>query len=130
MVMAIDSRSLRIGNIVSDIHASETGMWRVEQLRPTICYYGEFRSRYENLRPVALSPSILLACGFDDKGSMKVTRSKRLSWSYGNDFWLENDEGDTLWEFENISSLHQLQNLILSLTGTELTITLPIEVKQ
>jgi len=72
---------------------------------------------------IPLTPEILEKCGFDKNGYLKLTNNIRLEWSFGNDFWLSNTEGETLFTFENVTSLHQLQNLYFTLTGEELTYT-------
>lgn len=76
--------------------------------------------------PIPLTSEILEKCGFSKKGTIQLTRRIILDWSFGSEFWLSDaDNGDdTLFTFDNITSLHQLQNLYFSLTGKELSVTL------
>jgi glycosyltransferase involved in cell wall biosynthesis len=73
--------------------------------------------------PIPLSEDILINCGFDKSGYKQLSNRLKLEWSFGKEFWIDR-EGETLFTFENIESLHQLQNIYFALTGKELIINL------
>ncbi len=123
----IQKQDLRIGNWISDVHASDTGMWQVTELKRHQCAYGKsLMSKYENLKPIPLTPEILekygFSCNINDNEfiynnhceiTLKVTDGK-----YWSCYEIKMDG------FKYIEYLHQLQNLIFALTGEELTTTL------
>lgn len=133
----VDEKELRIGNWVSDIHASEFGMWQVTSIRDSICHYGGFRARYKDLLPILLTPDIL------DKAGAKIWKgglSAAYIFKIGNQGELiifpgtslvgqanGVNENDFYYSFNSvliiIKYLHQLQNLYFSLTAKELTLS-------
>lgn len=141
----INARELRLFNWAE--YKMEDGSWMPLQIIKLSIYELE----REHVRPLALTPEILLACGFV-KGKIKgVTRlvadlddtdpADKKKYTY---FWdlkvPKNDHvqdlstfnlvqfgkgSDIFWGHQwlrvKVTSLHQLQNLYFALTGTELT---------
>lgn len=55
----IKKTDLRIGNWISDVHASSKGAWQVDVLFLNRCRYGaHFISKYKDLRGIPLTRSI------------------------------------------------------------------------
>lgn len=125
---------LRIGNYVSDIHASESFYAQVKEIRKDRCYYGRFHSAYEDLKPIPLTKEWLLRFGFEKRESSKCT-----NWHIGENevtrdllfdlVWLEKPaliKAPNAPFYRNgrhtIYFVHHLQNLYFALTGQELTI--------
>jgi hypothetical protein len=130
----IKASELRIGNIIrfdddSDIvrvdwvlYSKELAMWFVQWTK--LSGTGSFPngdSLLEDFMPIPLSPEILEKVRFEvkDNGSFQVFK-------YG-DFTFNTNHG--WWYYEKRlpkqpKHVHQLQNLIFSLTGEELTINL------
>lgn len=127
----IDSKELRIGNWVSDIHASPSGMWPVRKLNSRGCVYGDkLYSKYENLKPIVLSPELLEKCGFNRLPLSSVNRW----YKYHPIFGLQLSKGE--WYLhgykhypQGVKYLHQLQNLHYFLAGEELNINLSNQLK-
>lgn len=128
-------QELRIGNWVND--PSSIGKMdsygQVKELNTDTLVLEKTVSdtitRYYYLEPIELSPEILEKAGFDFLGSCQVLKldkyfSLRTYDSTGSDIYLDFD-GDSEWRSYNnhrCKHLHQLQNLIFSLTGIELEI--------
>lgn len=82
----------------------------------------------ENLEPIPLSPSILEACGFTI-GSNQIWWRPNYLLSFRQTtegFFTTIDHGENYPSSFGmaIKHLHQLQNIVAALTGTELTINL------
>ena len=75
---------------------------------------------------IPITEEWLLKFGFEGKCRIEISKAPQrwLSWSYGNDFWIENRDEETMHEIENIKYVHQLQNLYFCLCGEELKIAL------
>jgi hypothetical protein len=132
----IKSNELRLGNLVEyKIHGKDE--WVVAPVFSLNMDSGEF------LRPVPLTPELLVKCGFEL--TYNKTNHKRCEISVGEDgfklefnwrkealAWTEfkitgnggYDEGGEMSINETCKYLHQLQNLYFTLTGTELNIQL------
>ncbi len=129
----INKNELRIGNWISDIHASEKGMWQVTALLKTKCHYGSvnYISPYENLKPIPLSPSILEGCGSKHliQGIYKISLTDTLfiQIEFTGEcvvVGIKNTAGYITIKIFNNFYVHQFQNLYYSLTQTELKIQL------
>ncbi len=124
----IQANEYRLGNLVNytvnrePLHIGKiTGLYVTQEEERKIIidyhYPGVFGE------PIPLTPDILEKCGFDKRGYKKLSNKLKLEWSFGNEFWIDR-EGETVFTFENINSLHQLQNLYFALTGEELNVIL------
>ena len=78
------------------------------------------RNHIVDYMPIPLTPEILEGAGFKN-GDKRLSRQMVLAWSFGKEFWVENNDGDTILEIK-CEYLHQLQNLYFALTGEELNI--------
>lgn len=87
--------------------------------------------RFEELQPIPISPSVLVACGFiltDDKISkfwkLVIDRTAVISieddWSFGLNAENETSSQGFASPPDLCKYLHQLQNLYFSLTNTEI----------
>ena len=130
----VDIKELRIGNWVNDFgdgYCRVNGIWQ-EDIATTIHDYPMLISNFE---PILLTPAILEKCGF-----VKHPYEKMPTYSdYRLGKMVVSPIGDDEESFEieysgvrivvrtylcTITSLHQLQNLVFALTGTELNIEL------
>lgn len=125
---------LRVGNLVSDVWASPHSMYPVVLLGAKSCKYGGVRSgkplscSYSNLMPIPITINVLQKAGFvnlsgyvsdvlsnsDGSCSVQIRGNKARVWV---------DDID-LDRFQEVKSMHQLQNLYFALTGKELDIKL------
>lgn len=121
----ISKTELRIGNLIE----SNGSMMEVKSITETTVelYLSGYEADnweedLEDCNPIPLTAEILSKCGFSKNGSIQLTRRLFLDWSFGSEFWLsDSEDGDvTLHTFENINSLHQLQNLYFAIAGKEL----------
>lgn len=128
----IKASELRLGSWISDIHASGKVIWQVMAIKDSICHYGGFRARYEDLIPIPLTPEILEQCGFfldEDLGDQKYYQMKDQTHGFGVCFDHDDIElyyfdsmGITILLYDEIhfQSLHHLQNTFIDLAGKEL----------
>ena len=102
---------------VDEISEDGINCWRVEG----------FDSEYATFDPIPLTPEVLLAAGFQkNKWAEEYSRSLFGDYSLSFDEVLTFKCDDDFYNYNltQIKYLHQLQNLIHSLTGTELEIDL------
>ena len=131
----MDANELRVDNWITDVYAPEGKMFQVKEIHKIRCIYGNalLVSKYENLKPIVLSPEILEKCGFElnrnNELSIEINDiASHLELMRGVDGFYypsftqtpQGDEERTVY-FNRINSLHQLQNLYFSLCGEELT---------
>lgn len=113
--MAINKNDLRIGNLVSDIHASDRFFAKVVELKNDRCYYGSFHCNYKDLKPIPITPEILVKFGFVsnpyqdryelDGVHVEYCGIRKLCWIEGK---------------PHIQFAHQLQNYFYFSTNKEL----------
>jgi hypothetical protein len=124
----MEARELRIGNFISDMHASDGGYWKVWELKKETCHYGLFTYKYENLKPIPLTIEWLEKFGFKLRNKEHYGTSYYMflkEWSIrhkikrGKDLFSLNMYSNYV---KYIEYVHQLQNLYFALTGKELTI--------
>lgn len=123
----INPQELRLGNIVLDSRdyfrkiecIDDEGVWMNE---------GFARVLAEGIKPVLLTPDLLEKCGFKQSNEFDDTfRLNQFDVFYRKTYceWTVDDRGDNEGSKPRIfRHLHQLQNLIYAVTGSELTITL------
>jgi len=137
--MAIQCSELRTGNIVWDDYS---GWMIVTELRkeslhmrhPKHLVDGSFN--YDKIQPIPLTPDILEKCGFkknkNGEPCIEINDiASHLELMVGVDNFHypsftqtpQGDEERTVY-FNRINSLHQLQNLVHTITGEELSINL------
>ena len=125
--MELKANELRIDNLVSDIHASESFYDKIKKITEDRIYYGNFHSHPKDLKPIPITEEWLLKFGF-----VKINRNFLLEF-YNNgcffydlnkkEFWIggydscASSQGFTV---DNIEFVHQLQNIIFALTNEEL----------
>ena len=110
--MALTANELRIGNWVEyNINFPPTEFIQLKKI--------DIDDDFIDCTPIPLSPEILIRCGFSTDYKIGLYRGRFLEWNCGDGFWITDDK-DELYEVDNITSLHQLQNLYYSLTGEEL----------
>lgn len=134
----IDSRELRIGNLIYEESAVLHGSNMIQKVKSIAedligvesDLLGIKMTRPQYCKPIPLSPEVLLACGLTTD-EYKVEYGIGLPIGEGADLFIE-DEGHPSMScgiksfpknfnyFKDIKYLHQLQNLFYSLTGTEL----------
>lgn len=103
---------LRIGNFVSDIHASDSFFAKVRKIECSRCYYGGYHSAYSDLKPIPLNEEWLLKLGF---------KPFSKDWSKSVIIIHTRKRGYVLRKsVPTIKYVHQLQNLFFALTGEEL----------
>lgn len=128
----MDSKDLRIGNVITDVWASSQSVWPIIKFTKYKAFYGPYSCHFRNLKPVELTPYFLKRLGFTKSSS------KSELWSYGNTMLIwrteyQSDELDNYYEFRfgitysygahrqvRLDYVHQLQNLTYFLTGEEL----------
>lgn len=132
----IDKRELRIGNKVHSpyhnlLFATVDGMTTgpIVMLREVSTY-----DTFESIEPLPLSPAILESCGFEVLNGIVgqyYLKTDRFLFSFyedKNDIMIQDMKPvNTLAQgIANlkIEHLHQLQNLVYALTGTELNVNL------
>lgn len=119
------SSELRIGNFVSDFHASESYYSEVIELKKNRCYYGNFHSVYSDLKPILLTEEWLLKFGFSletkiggDGIKFRVYHFDVLTFNTNHGWWYSVIHlRETTLDY-----VHQLQNFYFALTGKELTL--------
>lgn len=113
---------LRIGNLISDIHASDTFYAEVKQITKARVYYGDFYSHPNDLKPIPLTEEWLKRFGFVRKGYTSnigklSLHHKEHMYPNGRVYF------NSLVILEKIPEhFHTLQNLYFALAGKELTI--------
>lgn len=125
----IKANELRIGNYVSDRHASESFFAKVKKLDATRCYYGGFHSSYSDLRPIPLTKEWLERFGFE-RNESKMYDGHLDVWyiyKYDGNIMFNTElvtDGEIIIQFRRfpivVKYVHQLQNLYFALTGEEL----------
>lgn len=90
---------------------------------------GECTISLDNIEPIALTPELLLQCGFENKkispDYWELPDEKCIeSWATNFSYYLPYYTLDTYTGSIKIKYLHQLQNLYYSLTGKELTVNI------
>ena len=132
----INKSELRIGNYTSDIH-TPTGMWKIKSIGECIVKYGNYaantyKSRYEHLLPIPLSPEILEKAGIERTGNLASTAARKF-YRIGRIIfesipdnrvavYIDSETESILIGYKDY--LHQLQNLVFDISGQELTINL------
>ena len=120
--MSINPNELRLGNIISDIHAAEEFSAIVHKITANRIEYGlSYKSHPNNLKPIKITEEWLLRFGFKEVDSKIGILSSYLknrvmiSVSNSNIYYFK--------RYHMINGIHQLQNLYFALTGTELILT-------
>lgn len=128
----ITAKDLRVGNFVKAIpvRGEPTGICEVIEISSWgIVGFGsgsDINYSYDYVEPIPLSDKVLLACGFEKKGTtLSYVISfhkfnvilKKVEYNKGYHFELE-----LIGKLKRIESLHALQNLFFCITGAELTI--------
>jgi hypothetical protein len=111
------AQDLRIGNCISDIHASKTFIGFVSEIRKDKIYYNGFVSKIQDIKPIELSEEILLKCGYKSIRENHYGVLGHLIWNIEDRFYCDKNG-------IQLKYLHQLQNLYFALTNEELTINL------
>jgi len=126
----IAANELRIGSL---INYEQTTHIITEISKTLVRHYwvknqkDEYVSDFSEISPIPLSPEILEKCGIKDvwiKNSWKVVEDVSGGETFGWGMKVRNANYNKEIEFAYFKSLHQLQNLIFALTGTELEIKL------
>ncbi len=124
--MNIKAEDLRIGNWINEKVLGNVQVFAIHkdgvvEVETAIC---NVVCNIENVKPIELSPEVLEKCGWKRRGSY-YSNGKLYLPVYPT------TEGKEIIRYnadENVSiileSLHQFQNLIHSLTGEEITLTL------
>ena len=124
----INSNELRIGNIVDAINKRYNEKYIIVESVNSECINSDWRPyNFIQLTPIPLTPEVLLAAGFQkNKWAEEYSRSLFGDYSLSFDEVLTFKCDDDFYNYNltQIKYLHQLQNLIHSLTGTELEIDL------
>jgi hypothetical protein len=124
----MEKKELRIGNLVSDINASDSFFAEVKRLSYRRCYYGLFDCKYSDLKPILLTEEWLLKFNINELLNQDVYRINYVSYHKGNNTFnyclvcYHNEYGYVDNIFKEIKYVHQLQNLYFALTGQELTL--------
>lgn len=121
------AQELRIGNKVID-SSYPTLVSEIEQLHSeyAITSYSDSIS-YEYLQPIPLTPELLEKCGFVDAlggYQQKMENNHVVIITWYDDTQKRVFLNSNYIGIIHLQYLHELQNLIFALTGTELTITL------
>jgi hypothetical protein len=105
----ISANELRLGN------------WVLRHGKPSQIDIGDFRyEEYENHNPIPLTPELMEQTGFKQQGDYLWYEKENVALE-------ETIDGYQLAEYSiavGIKYVHQLQNLIFTLTGTELEVNL------
>jgi hypothetical protein len=128
----IKASELRIGNHVAyELQGKNEIAWGkgiITAINKADLYLNTIRFDYPDLNGIKLTPEILEQCGFEKDN----THNCYVIWQNESDVAIEffNDTlhlvGQASAEpLEHCKYLHQLQNLIYSLTGEELSVTNP-----
>lgn len=111
----MEANELRIGNYISDVHASENGHWQVTQLRDKLCFYDGLFSSYENLKPIRLTEKWFKWLDFEEGIVGYYYKDDVIVTVEGQVYF-----GETETWIAEIHFVHQLQNLFFSLKKEEL----------
>lgn len=115
---------IQANELMLDNWVLESGIpTRIIAIDKTQCYTWQLRwTATANLQPIPLTPEIMLQCGFVKNNKQFI----RVYNEQGNIITINDILGVlTLSSYDvELSSLHQLQNLYFSLTGTPLIIDL------
>lgn len=131
----IKPNELRIGNaleyfVEDSLSESEWILNIVDADDIALACKDEYFNKY--YRPVPLIPEILVKCGFKrhtyEMSGCKVWYLQDTSWRVAQSYRDENEYklwhervSPPTWNLKTLNYLHELQNLIFSLTGEELT---------
>ena len=127
-IQQLDATSLRIGNLVSDIHASEIFYAKVKRISEDRVYYGEFNCHPKDLKPIPLTEEWLLKFGFVKDKEYNNTFNLGIDILNGfKDFSIDVRAEVLLFDSMEIKIkyVHELQNLFYSLCKRELTYERP-----
>jgi hypothetical protein len=134
--ITMNAQELRIGNWVLHNNRPERvdsiGREGINEMRG---HGNDYIIPYTDIHPIPLTPEILEMAGFVESGypyplervmTKEVIRLYKKSrfWVYFIDGKIKVTTASGGWELPHIHHLHQLQNLIFALTGTELNIQL------
>lgn len=128
----MEARELRIGNYISDIHASEKFFSEVKQITPYRVFYGGFHSHPLGLKPIPLTEQWLIDLGLKkDSVSVHIYTIKLKDGYFiqynlieksvflgGYDSCVDTQG----FLIESVNYVHELQNLYFALKKQELTL--------
>jgi len=124
----MDAKELMIGNLVRHETLVICSVTVVEQdacvLLP-VAGGNPFLSANREFDPIELTPSVLDACGFELDQSMQLPQWEHKSgFSFSDNYFTDSAYSLRLMNRFDIElkSMHQLQNLFLSLTGSPLNV--------
>lgn len=131
----IKANELRIGNCVN-IGYDTT----ILRLMENSCFVNtpfgtlpQLSQRYDEVRPIPLTPELLENCGFMDVSDNKNGLAFRININNCDEFCYYLEDEYLRWQtqgsgftrpLKHLKFLHQLQNLYFALTGEELEVTL------
>jgi len=114
----IDKKDLRIGNSVS--YKGE--VWKIEELSDTAAHLSQHplwvRGHYDNLHPIPITEEALVKMGFEKdlrEVLNEIYKLNKFSYNTKSKIWYYK------WNRIEIDFIHQLQNIIYTLTQTELS---------
>ena len=119
----MDANELRVDNWITDVYAPEGKMFQVKEIHKIRCIYGNalLVSKYENLKPIVLSPEILEKCGFVYRNEHRGVGCIMDLGNIASVGILENGFRYLLLWQAPLKYLHQLQNIYFAHFGEELT---------
>ena len=119
----MNANELRVDNWITDVYAPEGKMFQVKEIHKIRCIYGNalFVSKYENLKPIPLSPEILEKCGFVYRNEHRGVGCIMDLGNIASVGILENGFRYLLLWQAPLKYLHQLQNIYFAHFGEELT---------
>ena len=118
----ITSKDLRLGNLISDIHASSSFYAEIKKITQDRVYYGSFNSLPNNLKPIQLNEEWLLKLGFEKEyGAFKLKGLKCWLTKYTSEPNLYSVNVGNI-KLSTLKYVHELQNLYFALTQHELTV--------
>ena len=131
----INPAELRIGNKISLMHDASAPIFTIQEIRSSgVMGYrhsdrGDEYHEFEWLLPIALTPDILIKCGFekDYDGNLRKQFNPvmELFFNEGNYKQMDLRQYGSFISFKHahIKYLHHLQNLFYCLSGEELTVS-------
>ncbi|WP_313367383.1 hypothetical protein [Sphingobacterium mizutaii] len=120
------AEELRIGNYVSDIHASVSFMAKVTKITEDRVFYGKgFHTHPNDLKPIHLSEEVLLKCP-----EITPDEWRAETWTIRDpksQFHIVKMKGRFVFRGLGMSvtyvdTLHHLQNLVYAVSGEELEV--------
>lgn len=124
------AEELRIGNILTDDLGNLLTVTEIKHNKLRCSYLRKDTGNIHysfidlcNIKPIRLSEDILLKCGFVDNrlSIFNDLNYMSLIWRHSK-LWLTSEHEPSC--LEHIKNVHELQNLVKSLTGQELEINL------